>query len=268
MLADWVQADPDLPDCVLIGCDSVTAWMLSWWWGNYSRHNTLPVIFADFGMGHVDRAWCSAHGQVIDIPGKFRCNWFKKPIAIMNCRNPRILWVDTDCEIRGDLRPALEYASSPQGFSGAIDPYTLHQQRPTINTGVLAVAQGSEFVSQWATKCVLNCNDFRGDQEVLATLIDENNSQVNILPSTYNWLRLAGVDDGSKAVIMHWTGNLGKNHIHRVISPQPVNPSNRPVSKPNPRAILVPPKIIPKVTKPKNLISLLSLKRQGIRRPL
>lgn len=36
----------------LTGCDKNTEWMLQWWYHEYSKYNTTPVIFANFGVSH------------------------------------------------------------------------------------------------------------------------------------------------------------------------------------------------------------------------
>lgn len=97
---------------VLVASDSISEWMLSWWWDNYHKHNTLPVAFVDLGMSPKSVDFCKQKGIVIpytykDIKitnreqvnpelvnywetihpphylWKSRTAWFRKPFALL-----------------------------------------------------------------------------------------------------------------------------------------------------------------------------------------
>ena len=38
----------------LIGCDKNVEWLLPWFIENYKKHNSTPLIFADFGISNLD----------------------------------------------------------------------------------------------------------------------------------------------------------------------------------------------------------------------
>ena len=40
----------------LTGCDNNTEWQLPWFVHNYRKHNTIPLVLADFGMSKEARA--------------------------------------------------------------------------------------------------------------------------------------------------------------------------------------------------------------------
>ena len=65
-------------DGILIGSDEHLEWAIPWWWENYSRFNSFPVAFADFGMSEAMRAWCRERGELIDLtfPGYVRGQQF------------------------------------------------------------------------------------------------------------------------------------------------------------------------------------------------
>lgn len=276
MRHDWEYSNPENADCVLTGCDRTTSWMLVWWYHHYIEHNTLPIVFADFGMHIQERTWCQTKGEVIRIDGQFPCNWFKKPTAILKCNYKRIIWIDTDCEIRDNITPIFDYLNDGPGIAGATDPYTMTGSRHTINTGVLAVRHGNELVQQWAERCGLDSAKLRGDQEVLGTLLDDNYTNIAIIPPKYNHLRLAGSENANDAAIMHWTGQPGKNHIRRIIAPnspplvRPAAPPPRlhnikPNNQQKPHTILKPRQPTLIRLKP-TIIPLTALQQQGIRR--
>lgn len=52
---------------VITGCNQNHEWLLKGWWHHFSKHNTLPVAFVDFGMSASAKAWCEKKGQVISM---------------------------------------------------------------------------------------------------------------------------------------------------------------------------------------------------------
>jgi hypothetical protein len=209
-MLNWInQVSVDL--AVLVGCDLHLEWMLPWWHEHYSNHNKLPLYFADFGMSQVAKDWCLARGSVLDlVANSNRKSWFKKPLAILKTPAIKIIWTDIDCEIRGDLSPLFDYAT-PLGLT--LDPHNKIAKRvggPVVATGVVAVEHGCPIVCKWAKSCMKS--PLRGDQEVLNNILGEY--PVNIMPPEYQWLRLDGNNTG--ALIMHWTGPVGKNTIRRL----------------------------------------------------
>src|SRR3569832_2184099 len=54
---------------VVVAADRGAEWLLSWWWGCYSKHHQQPVAFVDFGMSQEARKWCSERGILIPFEG-------------------------------------------------------------------------------------------------------------------------------------------------------------------------------------------------------
>jgi hypothetical protein len=52
---------------IIVGSDQTQEWLLPWWWKNYARHNTYPVVFVDFGMSLEKKAWCREHGTLVPL---------------------------------------------------------------------------------------------------------------------------------------------------------------------------------------------------------
>ena len=195
-------------DGIVVGADAQYEWMLPWWIKHYSKHNEYPICFADFGMTSLVRKFCAINGILIDLTYKASKNWFKKPAAMLACGFGRMIWVDLDCEVRGSLAPILEYAS--RGLAITLDPYNRWcKNQGVIASGVVGATKDNDLLKLWADKCL--STKLRGDQEVLNSITNATDPRVVVMPREYQWLRLDG--DNKNAIIMHWTGPIGKKHI-------------------------------------------------------
>ncbi len=210
-------------DGFLTGADARTEWMLPWWLANLRRHHPLAkVAFGDFGLSDWGRAWCAAHGQVLDFTLTRLAGWFNKPLAILKTPFERTLWLDTDCEVCGPLDSLFAFADEPCGFAAAPDGYNgsdpaLHSPARggggPVNTGVLAVRHGDPRVQAWARAILVEPARWRGDQEALNALVAGGLvAAPDTLPSRFNWLRLAGPPPDD-ALVLHHTGPAGKATI-------------------------------------------------------
>ncbi len=215
---------------ILTGCDSAFEWMLPWWYENYRRHNDHQVLFANFGMSRRRLDWCSSRGHIVEIgEHHFRKTWFKKPLAIINSPVNNVVWVDLDCEIRGDLLPFRKYCTEGVGLT--LDPHTRWCKDKNdklianpLASGVVATHFNNDLMRRWADECIDNMR-CRGDQEVLNKMISIDRSGVVVMPPEYQWLRLDG--ENEQALIMHWTGSTGKRHIASMCGmPMPMSSLN------------------------------------------
>lgn len=214
----WGDRKPMLPMGVLVGCGSEQEWMLPWWWENYKKHNTLPVLFIDMGEG--DKAmtpgmkdWCKERGYLAPLHLPL-AGWFQKPFAFAKTVFEESVWTDVDCEIRGSLEPAFDYCKF--GIAAAEDPYYKLGGKKTVpislNSGVVAFKFGNEIISKWCDTITREGKDYRDDQIILNVMAHQNPGKVGILPRKFNWLRLDG-DTNPEAVCIHWTGGKGKEII-------------------------------------------------------
>lgn len=260
-MQQWQQSTPVTGRCVVTGADSSCAWLLEWWYDNLKLHNPdVHVMFANFGsLPTSHRNWCERRGPLVNIDGQVKCNWFKKPSAILHCPYSHIIWLDLDCEVKAPIDPIFEY--SERGLAGALDPYTPFCSKSAINSGVIGVRHGNPIIAEWADRCEKMEDKYRGDQEVLASITNDKPDVLSIMPSMYNHLRLAGYN--SKAVVMHWTGAPGKRHIQRSIQLRdPYHIPRQSYVQPTMKARLR-AKQESRVLQP-----LVGLKKNGIRKPL
>lgn len=225
---------------ILVGSDITQEWLLPWWWDNYSTYNTHPVAFVDFGMSFEKKEWCRARGELIplrifadfvkeepDIDPKhietweknwgkrfWKCReaWFKKPLGCLQTPFQRTLWIDLDCEIRGNLSSLFEY--TPLGLVHDHDT----KEYPIYNSGVISYSRSLPLIETWAKLSVKENEKFVGDQDVLSYVIHQNAQAPSQIPKIYNWSRI--LEENNEAVILHWHGDHGKVVIQSQIQCQ------------------------------------------------
>lgn len=235
----WAPVTPTEDRGILVGSDISQEWLLPWWWGNYSKHNSFPVTFVDLGLSLEKKKWCEERGKLVSLPPldfliqdksdvssinaalweakygdnfwHYRKAWFKKPLACLLSPYFRTLWLDLDCEVLGSLKPIFEIVCGVGSLALARDsvdsngPYTIY------NSGVLAFERGLELFPRWATDSLEKNSEYRGDQDLLSKLIFELKVRVCELSPIYNWN--VGFGENDKAVICHWVGEWGKKVI-------------------------------------------------------
>lgn len=209
----------------LTGSDKNNEWMLEWWLDNYKMHNSLPVLFADFGVSNKMRKWVESNfDKVLDMPEVNNKAWFLKPHSMIEASKEckKVCWIDTDCHILQPIEDVFKYVV-PQRLSMVRDrPWTEKYNQTWHNSGVVAFEGLPHVLSLWEELCRTGSNQ-RGDQEVLHAIMNNDELRrrtfIEDIPIFYNWLRLdikAGRDSNRKK-IMHWTGGKGKEVIKEMM---------------------------------------------------
>lgn len=215
----------DFKDAFVTGCDRHQEWMLVWFLRNYRKHNTTPIVFADFGVSDEIKHWVKINfDDYIPIP-RYPLNgpaWFLKPLSLIETPSRRKCWIDTDCEVLGDISGIFSHVR-PKMLSICRDmPWSIRRKEIWHNTGVVACIDNPTILYNWHDNCRVNTDSIRGDQEILHAMMTDPlqvNMFINDLPNKYNWLRLQildGYDDPHK-LIMHHTGPVGKDTIRRLL---------------------------------------------------
>ncbi len=204
----------------ITGCDQNNAWMLPWFIENYRKHNDTPICFCDFGVDQATIAWMQTT-KVFDLFLQIKDvkvgGWFLKPYALFHSPAPTTVWLDTDCEILGDISGVFDHVE-PGKLAMAIDrPWSKRSGEEWHNSGVVGVKGKPEILRKWMNE--VQHNPKRGDQETLhAMLPTPLDKMINIteIPNKYNWLRVQlenDKEDSKDKLVMHWTGKKGKDKI-------------------------------------------------------
>ena len=164
----------------LTGCDNNTEWQLPWFVHNYRKHNTTPLVLADFGMSKEARTIAEESpifnlseygklGMVKDRPWSTRRSelgsWYNSGVVLVeNTPNILKMWAD-EC-IRNPVQGDQE---------------------------VLYIMMGGDEITKM--------------------------SYIKPLPHTYNTLRLDYIDniEVKNPKIIHHTGSKGNEVIRRQI---------------------------------------------------
>ncbi len=214
---------PKMPDKLIItGCDEKTEWQLWWFIENYYKHNTIPLAIADFGMSeeaknHLKSSYHPALFCHMDCKVKEGIKgWFGKPMAMLKAPGKKCFWIDTDCEVLGNIDKMFNYIE-PNKLTMAIDrPWLKRRKEEWFNSGVVGFYQKPDILKQWTEQ--VGASPDVGDQEVLHKMLNPITRMTYIkeLPNEYNWLRLQVEHDdepATNAKIMHWTGEKGNDRI-------------------------------------------------------
>jgi hypothetical protein len=65
--------------------------------------SSLPVAFVDGGMSDKRRAWCDKRGHLVSVEHIDLPRSWRKPEALHLTPFERTLWLELDCEVRGDV---------------------------------------------------------------------------------------------------------------------------------------------------------------------
>ncbi len=230
---------------ILAAANEGQAWLLEWWWKNYSRFNRLPVTFVDLGLSSKTKRWCEERGECIPLtsyPLKIaekgqideallkewnffygQTDWnkrpffFQKPLSFLLSPYQKTLWLDIDCEVRSDLSEVFAYIGD-SGICLSEDLTLSATQRKSIyNSGVIGFSHGHPLILEWARRAFDQNAYFHSDQELLSHLICSGNEPFSLLPSIYQWSHYHG--DNALARVVHWHGIKGKTAIRHQITP-------------------------------------------------
>jgi len=221
-------------DAFITGCDRKTEWMLPWFLSNYKKENVIPIVFVDFGVSTSMKDWCHRHfNAVVDLPKEemnANISWFYKPMALSYERAEKKVWIDTDCEVLGDLSHIFHHLETNKLALVEDLPWSSRRQETWHNTGVVGCISHPSILSEWISNCrkpsQLPANPNLpppGDQDVLHYTLgpDPLRRRIHItdLPNKYNVVRIQHIDGTvpQNPLVFHWTGAKGKEVIKKKI---------------------------------------------------
>jgi hypothetical protein len=203
----------------ITGCDYNTEWMLPWFVENFKKHNPeTELVIYDFGM---------RGGLYPEMRKSLRGNqnkgWFKKPAAMLNASQlaDNVCWIDTDCEIVGNINGIWEYLEPNKLLMAEDLPWSKRRGEKWHNSGVVAFQSTPKILSEWAAE--VSVNPIQGDQEVLHMMVKDGLKRmihITDLPRKYNVLRIDHLDKTvpKDPKIFHWTGQKGKDKIRSLMN--------------------------------------------------
>jgi hypothetical protein len=206
----------------LTGCDKNTEWTLKWFVEGFKKHNDTPLIIADFGMTKEMSEYAKKAADLyIVMDTVFLQGWMLKPQAMMSSPAEETCWIDTDCEVFGDISGIFKYIQ-PEKLTMAEDrPWSKRQKEKWHNSGIVAFRGKPRVLQEWVRIC--GQKPVEGDQECLHYLLGaEPLTRLRLiedLPHKYNVLRLDILDqcEPKEKLVMHWTGYKGKWKIKEQI---------------------------------------------------
>jgi hypothetical protein len=205
----------------LTGCDEGHAWMIPWFLKNYKKHNSAPLIFADFGVSELTLKIVRENFHaVVDMTKVKETGWFKKPRSMLYSPSVKTIWIDTDCEIKENIEDLFDMLEPNKLAMVEDKPWTKRRGEVWHNSGVVGFIDKPIILHQWAQ--AVHDNPTVGDQEVLHSMLNPITKMTYIkdLPNEYNVLRLQLDHDGykDKQKIVHWTGPKGKERIRSMMN--------------------------------------------------
>lgn len=202
----------------LTGCDEKTEWQLPWFIERYKKHNDTPLVIANFGLSTDGLLFAKSHAHsIINLSEHSGAGWFLKPMAMLHSPSKETVWIDTDCEVRGDISPIFDHIESDKLLMGVDHPWTKRSGSKWHNSGVVGFRGKPTILKRWRNR--IQEVRGRGDQEVLFSMLNEITKMTYItdLPHKYNVLRIDLIDktQPDEIAVMHWTGEKGKMEIRR-----------------------------------------------------
>ena len=208
----------------MTGCDEKTEWSLEWFIDNYRKYIDTPMIFANFGVSEKMLNFVRDSGKfqgVMDVSHKEEKGWFLKPYSMLNTPAKMTYWIDTDCEILGDISPLFDMLELEKLSMVEDKPWSKRRGEVWFNSGVVGFKFKPSVLYNWVK--TVKEKPTVGDQETLHMMLgDDLGRRVYIkeLPNEYNWLRVQLVndkEDSTNKKIMHWTGEKGNIIIREKI---------------------------------------------------
>ena len=208
----------------MTGCDEKTEWSLEWFIDNYRKYNDTPMIFSNFGVSEKMLNFVRDSGKfqgVMDVSHKEEKGWFLKPYSMLNTPAKMTYWIDTDCEILGDISPLFDMLELEKLSMVEDKPWSKRRGEVWFNSGVVGFKCKPSVLYNWVK--TVKEKPTVGDQETLHMMLgDDLGRRVYIkeLPNEYNWLRVQLVndkEDSTNKKIMHWTGEKGNIIIREKI---------------------------------------------------
>jgi hypothetical protein len=243
----------DFSKGIIVGSDANQEWLIPWFWENYSKYNSYPVAFFDFGMSDEMVTFCKEKGLYFslkeELPLKkeikeefyalfcemlgdkawaLRDVWFKKPFACALSPFEKTIWIDSDCLVLKDLSEL--FSILPDDHELAIYPSRESDQvlmklkglydfdETHYNSGVIVFRKGANFIADWTNASLSQENDFVGDDFLLSKILCKKGYKVFPLHEKYNFMDLTK-DPRNYELMPDFKERVDQCLIHHYIGP-------------------------------------------------
>ena len=205
----------------MTGCDSETEWQFPWFVENFKKHNDTHLLVVDFGMSREMAKWAGKNvDSLADMSTAKAKGWFLKPVAMMNTPFTKTVWIDTDCEVLGNIQSLFDLIAGDKLNMVLDRPWSKKFNTTMYNSGIVGFQRKPGILAKWASG--VDPSKHRGDQEALHMMLDDLQRMVfiNELPHKYNVLRLDHLSGTAPAnrLVNHWTGSKGNQHIRSLMN--------------------------------------------------
>jgi len=213
-VCNWAHARPRAEEGIVVGCDDRQEHLLPGWYHCLRKHDQRPILFADFGLSESMVEWSRRRGEYAAMKAAraHLANWWLKPCAILASPYARSLWLDVDCVVQGSLDPIFASLGDGQ-ICVRPSQFAVKSTVPSYNSGVVCVRHGARIVEEWGRRVMLDADKFRGDQDVLNQVLNDEGVAPMPLPPEANWFVRSELNPA--ATIQHFTGPSGKELLAR-----------------------------------------------------
>jgi len=222
---EWCMWKSDVvaPRGVMVGCAPMHQDLIPWWVSNYRKYNNYPVVFANFGISDKSVEVCKRYGHVVDMTDIPIDGWFRKPFAILRAPFKKIVWLDLDIEVQGNIMPLFGYSDAGKVGVGedTYDPKAFRKHMPSegklYDSGNVSVEHGSSVITEWAQRILTAPRAYYfGDHEVLSLVLFDHLERLRPYPKSLHLMRMEKAGDPKKCLTYHWTGEVGKSYIRNL----------------------------------------------------
>ncbi len=208
------------PRGFITGCDKNTEWQLYWFLSNFFKYDDLfPISVFDFGMTPEMIVFIKETFDIdaIKLESKEK-GWSLKPTAMLNSPYDQTCWLDTDCEIVGNIDSIFGYINFNKLTMAVDHPWSTRRGETWHNSGVVVFEGQPKILKTWEDS--IPRMPGAGDQDVLHMLVQDPLTRmvfIEDLPNKYNVLRLQKQDNSrpTDIKIYHHTGHKGNEIIRK-----------------------------------------------------
>jgi hypothetical protein len=135
---------------IVIGSDSGSEWQIPLWFYRYKQNNDIPVTICDFGMTPDAINFSKKHFIYKKIDVKLSSVWLLKPRCLVESGFYRVVWMDLDCLVFGNINPIFDFCS---GFAVRKEVCRNQDFWGEYQCGVISTNSKNLLLLDWLIAC-------------------------------------------------------------------------------------------------------------------